>query len=84
VGAGDAGDVLLRTDGAGPDGRTLASTGGTDNIVRLWDQASGEQLAVLEGHTFSAKSVAWSPDGRTLVSAGGTDNIVRLWGVPHN
>ena len=68
-----------------PDGRTLAS-GGYDSTARLWDPATGEQLAVLEGHTGRVNSVAWSPDGRMLASAGNdwTDWTVRLWGLPHN
>ena len=33
-----------------PDGTTLAS-GSFDGAVRLWDVASGQQIAALEGHT---------------------------------
>ena len=48
-----------------PDGKTLASGSG-DNTVRLWDAATGRELARLEGHSDSVFSVAWSPDGATL------------------
>jgi WD40 repeat protein len=43
------------------DGRHIVS-GSCDKSVRLWDLSTGETLKVLEGHTNTVTSVAFSPD----------------------
>ena len=68
-----------------PDGRTLAS-GSFDETLRLWDVASGTEVAVLVEDMGSVASVAFSPDGRTLASALESAEVtrektVRLWDV---
>jgi WD40 repeat protein len=49
-----------------PDGKTLASGSG-DNSVKVWDAATGKELAAL--NTGGARSVSYSPDGRLLATA---------------
>ncbi|MBT5714145.1 hypothetical protein HOI71_24065, partial [Candidatus Poribacteria bacterium] len=34
-----------------PDGRTLATCGGEDHVVLLWDAETGDHVRTLEGHT---------------------------------
>ena len=62
-----------------PNGQTLASAS-SDRTVRLWDVASGAQLALLPGHTRPLRYAAFSPDGRKVVTTSG-DNVVRLFNV---
>jgi len=61
-----------------PDGTLLAS-GGSDELVRIWDVRAGTSR-VLEGHQGWVSAVAWSPDGSRLASAG-DDERIRLWDV---
>ena len=69
----------VRSVSFSPDGVTLAS-GSNDNTVKLWDVASGKNIATLEGHTDVVHQVLFSPDGATLASAG-RDGTVILWHV---
>ena len=62
-----------------PDGTILASTGGIEHAVRLWDVESGSLLRSLP-HNDQLMAVAFSPDGK-LLAAGCNDNQVYLWGI---
>jgi hypothetical protein len=61
------------------DGR-YALSGSYDCTVRLWDIETGRCLRVLEGHSATVNSVAWSPDGIKVVSAA-FNGVMRIWSV---
>jgi RNA polymerase sigma factor (sigma-70 family) len=67
------------------DGRTLASGSGESTLssdreekaLRLWDVATGQELARVGTHPDGVCSLAMAPDGKVLVSGGG--GSIRLW-----
>jgi murein L,D-transpeptidase YafK len=61
------------------DGRQAIS-GGQDNLVRLWDVATGLLLRTFDSQANSISAVAFSPDGRQILT-GGDDKLLRLWDV---
>jgi WD40 repeat protein len=61
-----------------PNGKMLA-TGGDDGKVKLWNVASGELAATLEGHSQSHTFVRYSPDGKRLLT--GSIGITEVWRV---
>ncbi len=61
------------------DSRVLAMAG-EDDIVRLWDAATGGTLGTCTGHKQRVYAVAFSPDGKTLATAS-EDSTVKLWNI---
>jgi WD40 repeat protein len=53
-------------------------TADVDGTARLWDAASGQQLAVLEGHHAAVNSVIFDRQGARLLTAS-DDGTASLW-----
>lgn len=62
-----------------PDGALIATGGGRDGRVHVWDVAHRVTVGTLPGHDGAVAVLAWSPDGRHLVTAGRDDVEVRVW-----
>ena len=60
-----------------PDGTTLASAGSSGTVI-LWDVATQERIAALQG--YAGRELSFSPDGTTLASAGSSGTVI-LWDV---
>jgi WD40 repeat protein len=56
----------------------MASGGGDENSVKLWDTSTWQLQTTLRGHTAPVKAIAISPEAEMLASASG-DSTLKLW-----
>ena len=61
------------------DGKQVV-TGSHDRTARIWDVATGKQIARLDGHEDTVLSASYSANGRQVVTAS-TDKTARIWDV---
>lgn len=61
------------------DGTRLLSAGG-DALVKVWDPARSEPLAILEGHTSQVIAAAFNTNATQVVS-GGADRQLKVWDI---
>ena len=62
-----------------PDGRWIA-TGSTDQSIKLFDAATGQEERSYTGHTGPVTCVSFNPNGLQIVS-GSEDGTVKLWNM---
>jgi hypothetical protein len=60
-----------------PDGSRIV-TAGDDQVIRIWDAKSLDEIVQLRGHTSYVWSLVFRPDGTQLISGSG-DGTVRVW-----
>ena len=60
-----------------PDGSRIV-TASRDRSARIWDTATGKEIAVLRGHEGTVYSAAFSPDGKRIITAS-YDDTARIW-----
>lgn len=60
-----------------PDGQRIVTTS-NDRTVRIWDAATGAELAALRGHADTVFDAEFSPDGTRVVSRDGVQTV-RVW-----
>ena len=53
-------------------------TASSDRSVRIWDATTGEEIALLRGHSGVVRGAAFSPDGQSVVSVS-DDGSLRIW-----
>ena len=60
-----------------PDGRWLVS-GAYDNVVRIWDSSSGQQVREMHGHDGPVRRLNWHPTDNRLATVS-PDGTLRIW-----
>ena len=58
-------------------------SGGGENVLILWDVASGQPLQQLEGHTTFIYNAKFSPDGNYALSSSAGGEVI-LWDIANN
>ncbi|XP_045482899.1 NACHT and WD repeat domain-containing protein 2 isoform X2 [Harmonia axyridis] len=59
---------------------TLAASGGTDNLVNVWQLNNQELTFTLTGHTGTVSTINFAPNG-TFVCSGSEDKTLKIWSL---
>ena len=62
-----------------PDGKVLASAGGFDRTIRIWNTSDGSLLSVLNGHLSFVYSLCFSEEG--LLASTARDGTIKIWNL---
>jgi len=71
---------LVHSTGSPQDRYSPVKRGNRSGAVKLWDTATGMELATFPGPTGQVFAVAFAPTGK-LVAAGNSDGLVSAWNV---
>ena len=63
-----------------PDSKLIVSSGGSTNVVQVWDANAGKALDIYPGHVVDVSVVGWSTDGK-LIASGSADATVQVWSI---
>lgn len=69
--------VIFRALALSPDGVSLAAVD-DENIVRVWNWMTQEEILEVSGHTDAVTSLTYSPDGEHLATSS-YDGTTRIW-----
>lgn len=58
----------------------MIATASWDSTARVWDGATGKELAVLTSHRAGLLNCVFSPDGRTLATKS-DDRTIKFWNM---
>lgn len=65
-----------------PFNEYLVATGGSDNLVAMWDlRNTSQKLHEFSGHKGGVYQVSWSPFNETILGSCGSDRRVHFWDV---
>ena len=67
------------SDMAFSDDGSILATSGADNIIRLWDTATGASLAHLTGHNGHVSAIQFLPGSSTGIISASHDRTVKAW-----
>src|SRR5215813_2139926 len=70
-------DAAVVSAAFSPDGSRIV-TASDDKTLRIWDAASGKEIALLRGHDNAVRSAVFSSDGLRSVTAS-YDKTARIW-----
>jgi WD40 repeat protein/serine/threonine protein kinase len=73
-----AGEKGVQTVAVTPNGKRIATGGGDDRVIRIWDTESGALVRELTEPTDGILCTQFSPNGQWL-AAGGKDQHIYLW-----
>lgn len=69
-----------RVSAFSPDERWLATGGGKDYAIRIWDVTDGKLVHTCMHHADIPTGILWTPDGKRVISAS-RDGTIRTWNV---